>query len=100
MFRKVLVVVVLSGIFGCQSVEEATKWEASILSEHRKIFVECKGKSFAFKEWLEKKKSCSRKGKYPTKPSRQEPNVLKRNLALFCWTAFQQLALIFTLKQV
>jgi len=82
MFKKVLVVVVLSGIFGCQSVEEATKWEASTLSEHRKIFVECKGKSFAFKEWLEKKKKLLTKEEISDKAIQARAKCLEEKLGV------------------
>ncbi len=51
MFKKIIVVVLL-GISGCVSVEELARQDIGTTAEHKRIFVDCKAKREAFREWF------------------------------------------------
>ena len=76
------ILAVILAISGCQSVEEATKWEASTLLEHRKIFVECRGKVFAFKEWIRAKKALLTKEERRAKIIHTQAKCLEKELGV------------------
>lgn len=50
----IFIVLVISG---CVSVEELSRQDSKTLAEHKGIFVECKAKARAHREWLTQKKS-------------------------------------------
>lgn len=49
--------VFLLGISGCVSVEELARQELGSVSEHKRIFVECKSKREAFREWFRQREN-------------------------------------------
>ena len=73
-------------ISGCVSVEELARQDLGTIAEHKRIFVECKGKRFAFKEWLEKKKKhLLTKYEISTKSTHTYAKCLEEKLGVMFW---------------
>ena len=52
MVRNVIIILVVLVITGCVSVEELARQELGTITEHKRIFVDCKTKREAFREWF------------------------------------------------
>lgn len=80
--KYLIILALVLSISGCQSVEEASRWDASTLLDHKKIFVECRGKVFAFREWINKKKEVLTSEERSTKIIRVQSKCLEEKLGV------------------
>lgn len=85
MKHLLIILAIVLSISGCQSVEEMAKWETKTLSEHRKIFVECRGRVFAFREWVDTKKMLLTKEEKSAKVIQTQVKCLEEKLGVTLW---------------
>lgn len=52
-----IICVFVLGISGCVSVEELARQDLGTTAEHKRIFVECKSKREAFREWFRQRET-------------------------------------------